>query len=289
MKILEVHVVPELDKAARLSEYAIGIFQSITTRNGIKKAIKKGLVHVNQKVGQTATFIYGGERIVLHEAVESKPIKLLEFPLEVLMEDEHLAVINKPAGIVVSGNMLRTIEHALPFNLQQSNQADALKKPQPIHRLDYPTSGVLLVGKTSSATIALNRMFEKKEVQKTYHAVTIGEMLHKQGEMKQAIAGKPSRSVFEVLASLPSERFGQLNLVRLDPKTGRRHQLRIHLAALGNPILGDKEYGQETLILRGKGLYLHASALTFQHPITKDLIQVEKELPKKFIKLFPSM
>jgi 23S rRNA pseudouridine1911/1915/1917 synthase len=86
--------------------------------------------------------------------------------------------------------------------------------------------------------------------------------------------------------SVPSTRFGQLNLVELKPQTGRRHQLRKHLTSIGNPILGDKEYGTEGLILNGKGLYLHAYSLSFVHPFTQEEVFFEDELPRRFGKLF---
>ena len=177
-------------------------------------------------------------------------------------------MIHKPAGIVVSGNQFKTIANALPQNLQSSPLPDATKA-QPVHRLDYATTGVLLVGKTSSGIRALNKLFEDKEVEKTYYAATIGEM-EEQGSIFAEIDGKPSHSDYEVCESVLSERFGKLNLVKLHPYTGRKHQLRKHLSSIGNPILGDKDYGKEPFILKGKGLYLHAYSLRFTHPFTKE-------------------
>ncbi len=208
------------------------------------------------------------------------------FPLKVLFEDEHLAVIHKPAGIVVSGNQFKTIANALAQNIQKSSHPDATK-PQPVHRLDYATTGVLLVGKTNESIRALNRMFEDKLVEKTYYAVSIGEM-NPQGTITSEIDGKQSQSNYTVCESVSSKRFGHLNLVKLSPQTGRRHQLRIHLASIGHPILGDKDYGVEPFILRGKGLYLHAHSLRFTHPFTGEGVFLEDELPQKFSRLFPN-
>lgn len=208
------------------------------------------------------------------------------FPLTVLYEDEYLAIIHKPAGILVSGNGFKTIAHALPQNLKQSLLADATK-PQPVHRLDYATTGVLLIGKTSTSIRVLNELFEEKKIQKTYYAVTIGEM-QSQGIITDEVDGKESKSSYKLLATLNSERFGKLNLVQLNPHTGRRHQLRIHLASLGNPILGDKTYGKEPLILNGKGLYLHAHSLQFTHPFTQEGIHIKDAFPERFQKLFAS-
>lgn len=210
----------------------------------------------------------------------------MKFHLNVLFEDDHLAVIHKPAGILVSGNTFKTVANALAQNIQGSKLVDATK-PQPVHRLDYATTGVLLVGKTSSSIRALTSLFEEKKVEKTYYALTIGEMKDR-GEITSEIDGKKSHSSFKVLESVYSERFGKLNLVQLNPQTGRRHQLRKHLSSIDNPILGDKAYGKETLILTGKGLYLHAYSLRFIHPFTHKVIYITDELPERFTKIVAS-
>jgi 23S rRNA pseudouridine1911/1915/1917 synthase len=285
MQLAETHIALQLKTPTRLQEYAVGIFKMIPTKSGIKKAIKKKLVFVDGAQASTALFISGGEKIELFQLDTETNFKRLDFPLEVLFEDNFLAIIYKPSGVLVSGNKFVTIANALAQNLQKSSESDAVK-PQPIHRLDYPTSGVLLVGKTSTAITALSQLFETKEIQKTYHAICIGEMQHT-GIIEKPIEDKASQSYFEVLKTVSSPRFKFLNLVQLSPKTGRRHQLRIHLSSIEHQILGDKEYGNPALILTGKGLYLHASTLTFEHPFTKENVSITKELPKKFMKIFP--
>jgi 23S rRNA pseudouridine1911/1915/1917 synthase len=285
MQLTETHIAIALEKPIRLQEYAVGIFKTIPTQSGIKKAIKKQLVFVNGNLASTALFINGGEIIELFSLENENEFKRLDLDLEVLFEDNYLAIIYKPAGILVSGNSFSTIDNALAQNLKKSNQIDAVR-PRPIHRLDYPTSGLLLIGKTTSSIIALNKLFENKEIQKTYHAITIGKMEQK-GEIDFFIDDKKAFTEFEVLASEVSERFEFLNLVKLTPKTGRKHQLRKHLLAIGNPILGDKEYFKDGLILNGKGLYLHALTLEFLHPFTQESILITNENPKKFKKIFP--
>ena len=193
-------------------------------------------------------------------------------------------MIRKPAGILVSGNRFKTIANALAQNIKQSNLPDATT-PQPVHRLDYPTTGILLVGKTRSSIRALNKMFEDNEIKKTYYAVTIGEMGLRR-KIISKIDGKESQSNYTIKESVPSKKFGILNLVKLKPQTGRRHQLRKHLSSIGNPILGDKEYGIENLILSGKGLYLHADSLKFTHPFTNKKVHIKDELPQRFKKIF---
>jgi len=280
----ETHIVPNLPTPIRLQEYGVGIFSAALTKSALKKALKKKYIRVDGHIATTATFIKGGESINLYIPEEVSPKKKLIFPLEVLFEDEYLAVIHKPAGILVSGNSFKTIANALPQNINKSQLPDATRL-QPVHRLDYATTGILLVGKTSSSIRALNKMFENKEVDKSYYAITIGEM-DKEGKITSEIDGKKSHSNYNVCESVPSERFGKLNLVQLEPETGRRHQLRIHLSSNGNPILGDKEYGIENLILNGKGLYLHAYSLKFIHPFTNEAIHIKDELPERFKKIF---
>lgn len=157
----------------------------------------------------TATLIKGGEIIIIKIPEEISTHKKLVFPLHVLYEDAYLAIIHKPAGILVSGNSFKTIANALPQNLEKSNLPDAIK-PQPVHRLDYATTGILLVGKTSSSIRTLNKLFEDEKVKKTYYAVTIGTMNSK-GIITSEIDAKESQSNYEVLESVTSKCFGKLN------------------------------------------------------------------------------
>ena len=285
MQLLENHIATKLEKPIRFQEYSVGIFKTIPTKSGIKKAIKRKLIFIDGGLATTSKYICGGEKIELFQSKNSSNFKRLKLNLEVLFEDNYLAIIYKPAGILVSGNKFVTIANGLPQNLKKSNQFDAVK-PQPIHRLDYPTSGILLIGKTSTAITKLGKLFENKEIQKTYFAITIGKM-NLEGKLNSPIDEKNAHTEFEVLKSVTSERFEYLNLVKLLPKTGRKHQLRKHLSTIGNPVLGDKEYFLENKVLSGKGLFLHAATLDFRHPFTKEKISISKELPKKFIKIFP--
>lgn len=286
MHLVETHKVPLQEKQLRIQEYLVGVFNTCKTKSAIKKTLKKGLILVNNKNVSTAKYIVGGETIQLFKPKKNNNLKKLKLPLSVIFEDDYLAIINKPAGILVSGNKFKTIANALPQNLQKSNQKDAVT-PQPVHRLDYPTTGILLIGKTTSSIIKLNQLFENKLVKKEYIAICIGKM-KLSGTINFTIDDKESVSEYKVLKTVISERFKFLNLVKLIPKTGRRHQLRKHLSAIKNPILGDDKYGITPLILKGKGLYLHASKLEFTHPFTNKKIVIELDVPKKFGKIFPS-
>ncbi len=242
---------------------------------------------VNGRLASTATFVNGGERIDLSVPQNTEEGKKLIFPLKVLFEDEHCALIHKPAGILTSGNGFKTIANALSQNLKASSRDDACQ-PQPTHRLDYATTGALLVGKTSSAIRELNSAFARAEIRKTYYAITIGEMPG-QGIMDSPVDDKPSLSHYRVINSVSSQRFVKLNLVELKPETGRRHQLRKHLAGIGTPILGDAAYGIAGQILKGKGLYLHACCLEFPHPHTGQKLCIQDDLPQKFRNIFSSL
>jgi len=278
--ILESHIAKKQKEQIRIQEYAVGIFNTVPTKSGIKKAIKKKLILVNGLPTSTARIIIGGEKITLLNP-KNKPLrKSLILRLAITFEDDYLAIIEKPPGILVNGNKFKTIDNALQQNLKKSSQIDAVR-PRPIHRLDYPTTGLLLIGKTSSTIRALNQLFENKKIKKKYYAITIGKMNLK-GAIKTYINKKTAITNYKTIQSVKSNRFEFLNLVELSPKTGRRHQLRIHLSSIGNPILGDQEYGIKSLILKGKGLYLHASQLDFTHPITKDKLSITSNLPKKF-------
>lgn len=282
------HQVPPQIERARLSDYLVDIFAELPSRKRVKKAIKAGQILVDGEVGTTGRWINGGESIVFEPPATVLSTKLPDLSLKIHFEDDDLAVVEKPPGILTNGNRWMTLANALPTNLRASMAVDALVGPLPAHRLDYPTSGLVLVGKTATSLDKLNQLFKQRNIQKTYHAVVIGD-LPELGVIDQPIDGREAISHYQRLSCIPSRRFGQLNLVRLRPKTGRRHQLRIHLSGLGCPILGDQEYGREGLVLLGKGLYLHASKLAFVHPISRQQLEIESELPKKFRKLFPGL
>lgn len=212
-----------------------------------------------------------------------KPPKIFPLKLEILYEDDFIAVINKPAGISVSGNLYKTIVNALGFNLKVSTQKDALNWPLPVHRLDNQTSGMLIIAKTITARIELGNAFENKEVKKVYQAVVIGKTpLH--GRINKKIDEKESLTDFKTIKTVDSLKNESLSLLELRPLTGRTHQLRIHCASLNTPILGDKIYGKPNLILKHKGLFLCAVSLKFNHPISKDELNLTIDTPHKFLK-----
>ena len=276
--------MPGSVERVRLQEYGVNIFANCFTKSALKKALKKKLIKVNGEVASTATFISGGEKIELNIPFSPAEGPLIEIPLHLIYEDDYLAVVTKPPGFLTSGNKRRTLANALAYNLKPSELADVCI-PQPVHRLDYETSGLVLVGKTQGSIRQLNQLFSQRAVEKTYFAVTIGHM-KESGLVDLPIHGKNARTSYEVIESAPSEKFGRLNLVKVTPETGRYNQIRIHLKSINNPILGDKKYGIEGLTLKGKGLYLHATKLKFVHPFSGQTVHVEGLLPKKFGRIF---
>lgn len=279
-------IVKDLKSPTRISDYDFNKLPGIMSRKGLKKAIKAGYVSVNESKVDTAYWLENGDRISIDESVYDKPS--FEWPIKVEFEDEHMAVVNKPAGMLVNGNSFRTVENALNHNLRPSTAADRLKFPQSAHRLDYHTSGLLIIGKTKSALIALKAMFEKRLIQKEYLALTIGEM-PQSGLIDHPIENREASSSYEVLFAKVSKKYGFVNLLRIKPKEGRTHQIRIHLKSIGHPILGDRVYGDSRHWDMKKGLYLNAHKLTFKHPVSKEDIKVTGELPKKFLKQFPTL
>ncbi len=210
------------------------------------------------------------------------PPKVYPLKIPVVFEDDYLAIINKPAGISVSGNQYKTVVNTLAHNLKGSNQKDALNWPLPVHRLDNPTSGLLIIAKTLTARIRLGELFEQKKIQKRYHAIVIGKT-PLVGDIHDKIGGKFAHSSFQTLQTVPSLKNTYLSLLELKPHTGRTHQLRIHCSNMNTPILGDKIYGIKGLILKHKGLFLSAVAVNFQHPITHMDLDISIPTPQKFL------
>ena len=280
MIIIETHIVPEGTERARLSDYACEVFISIPSRKGIKNAIKRGDFLIDGVKGETGTWIIPGMRIELMADESSLP-KEYELELDIAYEDEYLAAVNKPAGIAVNGNSFRTVENSLPRNIKQSSEPDALRWPKPVHRLDVPTSGLLLIAKTMRAQVALGEQFEKKIIRKRYRAIVQGK-LEAPGHIESKIEGRDSATDYSPVKHVHSLKNEWLTLVDLYPLTGRTHQLRRHMAELNHPIVGDTLYGREGDIFKGKGLFLAAVELTFTHPETGKVTTLKIDDPEKF-------
>lgn len=265
------------------------------SRSRIQKLIKDGFVQVNDKNVKLSYKVHEGDHI---SVTIPSPKELLltpqELPLGILFEDEHIIVINKEPGVVVhpaAGNMDGTLVHGLLHHCQDLSGIGGVMRPGIIHRLDKDTSGVLVVAKTDLAHQNLVEQFQKRQVRKIYlalvagcplpHAGTINTLMgrHPVHRKKMAVVEKGGRTAiteYEVV-----EVFNQASLLRVVIKTGRTHQIRVHMAHIGCPVLGDSVYGGKKAQWQGVNRQcLHASQLTIAHPLTTEILQFDAPMPE---------
>lgn len=283
MDLIKKIEVSGTNKNLRIVNYLLSIreeFDDISvTRNYLKKLISMRCINLDGRYAHSSDFVKAGQIIEIYEPYKAKH-KVFEFKIPVIYEDKYLAIINKPAGLPVSANLFRTVENALPYNLKPNQSHDALHRMRAVHRLDSLTSGLLIIAKTRTARIALGEMLAQHDIQKTYQAIVIGNT-PQSGVYDSPIDGKEAITLYNKILSSPCLTCKWVTLLELKLKTGRTHQLRIHLSKAGYPILGDKLY-KSHYVFRGKGLFLCAKRLDFQHPITKQNLSFEIELPAKF-------
>ncbi len=234
--------------------------------NSLKKAIDNGKVRINGKTEKFHSSPVGTKDTVEIELVSAAPKKT-----DVLFEDEHFLIVNKPAGIA----------------------CESIKLGDLCHRLDKETSGCLLIAKTKDALIAGEALFKKKEITKTYLAVvegvpakeygTISKPLAKKGSLKgQTVWGVDENGLSAITAWKKLKSKGKISLLECEPKTGRTHQIRIHLASIGHPILGDHTYHKtQSFSKSSPRILLHAYRLTFTHPFTGKEVLVASPIPKE--------
>ncbi|MFT5778830.1 MAG: 23S rRNA pseudouridine1911/1915/1917 synthase [Crocinitomicaceae bacterium] len=279
MIILEKYRVEHIPEAIRLIDYCIGLFPQLPTRNAVKKSIKRKELFHNDQLALTGTWMKTDDEITLVDQETTVP-KAYPMEIPVLYEDAFIAVVHKPSGLVVSGNQFRTLVNILVTNLTKSREKDAYKWARPVHRLDSATSGLVIVAKTAKAHARLGELFENRAIDKTYSALVQGKPSHQ--EISTKIDGKEAFTRMTVLKSERSLRNEFVSLIELKPSTGRTHQLRIHCAQVGHPIIGDKIYGIEGEVMSHKGLFLCAQKLKFRHPITNEELEVSMPVPPKF-------
>jgi len=222
---------------------------------------------------------------------EKSKLEAENIPLDIIYEDKDILVINKPRGLTVhpgAGNRSGTLVNALLHHCRDLSGIGGVERPGIVHRLDKDTSGILLVAKNDKAHQVLSAQFKDRTIQKTYLAIvkgnpkkdegTIAEPIgrHPVNRKKMAVSHKGREAVthYKVL-----KRFKEYSLVELKPKTGRTHQLRVHLAHIGHSILGDPVYG------KGNAQLLHAYKIKFTHPRTEKELEFEAKLPDDMLKL----
>lgn len=279
MIVLESHTVSQSVSNVRLVDYCIGLFPQLPTRNAVKKAMKREEVLLNEVIGTTGMWVKQNDVIQFVDPRNRLP-KPFPLVIDVVHEEDDFAIVFKPAGLVVSGNLHRTLENALIDQLTPSKAADVFKWARPVHRLDGATSGLVILAKTLSAHHHFGKQFEARTIQKEYHAVVQGSP--KNQVISLPVDGKSAESSLLVLSTVPSLQNEHLSLVKLSPKTGRTHQLRIHCAEIGHPIVGDQLYGESGNVMKHKGLFLAATSLTFEHPKSGNAMTVSAPIPIKF-------
>jgi 23S rRNA pseudouridine1911/1915/1917 synthase len=300
--------VEETFEGCRLDIFLAQSFPAYS-RVHLRKVINADAVQVNGRRAKAAHKLKTGERvsIALPELPKKSP-QPEEIPLDILYEDDWLAAINKPPGMVVhpaKGHWKGTLTSALQFHFDKLSGAGGPTRPGIVHRLDRDTSGVLVVAKTDQAHFALAEQFQSRTTEKEYLAVTVGVPDHDRDIIDQPIGihpyqrekmairrdhptSRPAQTFYEV-----AERFDGIAAVKVLPKTGRTHQIRVHLAHIGCPVLCDKLYSgrdritrreltggtdDETVVLERQAL--HASRLALLHPATGERLAFVAPLPE---------
>ena len=277
------HTVPDDPEMLRLDAYCAKVFAVFQSRNQARKAIKADHVLVDGEHARTDWFPKPGWEITAKVSANAV-LPILKVDLDVLYEDDHLAVVFKPAGIMTRGNTRRTVHRALRHNMGVSPLEDALPMPDPCHRLDYKTAGLLIVARTVSARLAILKMFAEREIHKGYRALIAGR-LDGHGIIDEPLDGKDCLTRWRAVEHTHSLHVDWFTTVELEPVTGRTHQLRRHMAGLGHPILGDEVYTGSGKLLRRQGLFLASLHLDFVHPMTGETVVVDAPEPRKFIVL----
>jgi 23S rRNA pseudouridine1911/1915/1917 synthase len=262
-----------------MDAYAARVFEPLTSRSQARKAIKGGRLTRNDQSVGTGHFVHPGDDLFL--TISAAPqMPDLAMDLEVPYLDPHLAVVYKPAGIHVRGNRARTVHRALRYNIGVTDEPGALPDPDPVHRLDKRTQGLLVVARTAAARHKLGDAFKERRVQKRYRAIVIGR-LEGAGEVSTPLDGREAYTAWQVVSHTRSLHTDWMTTVDLRPTTGRTHQLRRHMVELGHAILGD-DLHTTGLVLRGSGLFLCAAEIRFDHPITGETVHVEAAEPRRF-------
>ena len=274
------------------------------SRSRLQDWIEQGLVKVDGALGATKLKVWGGEAIeVLPQSHPAEqPYCAEDIALNIMFEDDSILVTNKPAGLVVhpgSGNWEGTLLNAL---LHHAPQLDQIPRAGIVHRLDKDTSGLLVVAKTLTAQTALVRQLQARTVQREYYALVHGEVeragmvdapmgRHPTQRTKMAIMedGKPAVTHYSV-----AERFPGCTLLRCKLETGRTHQIRVHLASIRHPLVGDSIYikGAQKCPLRLRAILavfprqaLHAAQLGLEHPVTGEWLEWQAPLPEDMAQL----
>jgi 23S rRNA pseudouridine1911/1915/1917 synthase len=297
-------VVPAKSAGERLDIFLVRQMPD-WSRSQIARLIHEGLVTIGANPAKKAgDSVEPGQKVTViaqHEESHAMPEDL---PLEILYEDSDILVVNKPAGMVVhvgAGARSGTLVNALLGHAAKLSTEGGEERPGIVHRLDKMTSGLILIAKNNLAHRRLSEMFKSRDVHKTYLALVHGRIAVENGKIDRpvgrdphhrtrmkagGIAAREALTKFHVL-----RRIGQFTLVEAMPQTGRTHQIRVHLASLGNPVVGDPTYGAPAKLYFGKleeptlpRTFLHAAKLALAHPITGKPMEFQAPLPEELTK-----
>jgi 23S rRNA pseudouridine1911/1915/1917 synthase len=292
-----VFKVSELDAGKRLDLMLAEISRRDNlglSRSLIQQLIREGKVRLSGRViAITHHKVKSGDEVSF-SVEDQAPSGLLaeNIPLDIVYEDEHLAVINKQPGLVVHpapGNFSHTLVNALLYHFKKLSGINP-ERPGIVHRLDKETSGLLVIAKDNQAHLNLARQFARHTISRKYVALVKGRVEFDEGiieipigrhplKRKNMAAGFGAKTKYAKTRYRTLRRSATFSLLELEPYTGRTHQLRVHLAFLGHPILGDEKYGKEASFSR---LALHAEYLGFAHPVTGKFMEFSSEIPKEF-------
>ena len=278
------------DRGDRLDKY-LATQMSSHSRARVQKLIAEGLVKVDGKVVRSSAKLGNGNFVeVTIPPARTSRLEPQLIPLEIVFEDLHIVVVDKPAGLAVHpapGNVDSTLANAVLAHSPEIEGVGGEKRPGIVHRLDKDTSGLIVVAKTSASHESLSRQFANREVTKSYRALVhgtpaeaeaiidapIGRDRGNRQRMAIVSTGRNAITRYKTLWSL-----GTYTLLDVRPQTGRTHQIRVHLASVGYPVVGDEKYGRINTTL--KRHFLHAEGLKFIHPDSKELLEFRSELPQ---------
>ncbi len=263
------------------------------TRSKIQKLIKENLVNVSGRYEKAGYRLKEGEKIeVIIPEIKESGIIPENIPVKILYEDEYIMVIDKPSGMVVhpgAGVEKGTLVNALLFLRPEIASVGSEKRPGIVHRLDKETSGLIVVAKNDFAYHFLQKEFKERRVKKEYIALVRCNLRERRGKIELAIGrDRKDREKISERTSKPREAFteyellkeiGNFKILSVRPRTGRTHQIRVHLKSIGCPILGDKKYGGAPY----KRLALHSHSISFKHPFTGKEIKFVASFPEDLI------
>ncbi len=264
------------------------------SRSHANEQIKNGQILVNGQVKKAKYAVKAGD-VITYELSEPEALEYVaeNLPLDIVYQDEDVAVVNKAQGMVVhpsAGHTSGTLVNALMYHIKDLSGINGVLRPGIVHRIDKDTSGLLMIAKNDDAHIKLAEELKDKKSLRKYWAIVHGNLPNDRGVIeapigrsekdrkKQAVTakGKPAVTRFHVL-----ERFGNYTLVELQLETGRTHQIRVHMAYIGHPVAGDEVYGPRKT-LKGHGQFLHARTLGFTHPKMGEVMEFTAEAPAIF-------